>query len=116
MKGMAGMFIIIIVLLGTIAWVFQNNVREAHLVSKEAAMNEIRSNRLATLRNVIEKTYPSVEPKNRATWAADLQEKLGPKYGIEVGMAYANYPPYVVLEDRTYGMSSRFFLSSGRTE
>ena len=46
MKGLAGMFIIIIVLLGTIAWVFQNNVREAHLVSKEAAINEVRSNRL----------------------------------------------------------------------
>ncbi len=116
MKGMAGMFIIIVVLLGTIAWVFQNNVREARLVSKEAVINEVRSNRLATLRNVIEKTYPSVEPKNRAAWSAALQEKLGPEYGIEFGISYGSYPPYVVLEDRTYGMSSRFFLSSGRTE
>ena len=110
MRGMAGMFIIIVVLLGMIAWVFQNNVREANLVSKEAALNEVRSNRLAVLRNVMEKSYSKVEPKNRAAWAGALQQKLGPLYGLEVAVNLDAVPPYAVIEDRTYGTTSYFHL------
>ncbi|VVC04118.1 Uncharacterised protein [Candidatus Burarchaeum australiense] len=108
------MFIVIVVLLGTLAWVFQNNVREAKLLSKEAAVNEVRSNRLSVLRNVIEKSYVLVEPRNRGTWRAAIEQKLAPKYDIEFAMNTAN-PPYCVLEDRTYGMSASFFLPSGRS-
>ena len=113
MRGLAGMFIIIVVLLGMVAWVFQNNVREAQLISKEAALNDVRSNRLSVLRNVIEKTYPEVEPKNRAEWASALQEKLSPQYGIEIAVNPQDVPAYVVLEDRTYGLTSYFYLPSG---
>jgi len=112
-RGMAGMFIIIVVLLGMMAWVFQGNVREAQLVSKEAMINEVRSNRLSILRNVVEKSYMDVEPKNLARWQAAMQEKLGPMYGIEIMVVGNNLPPYAVLEDRTYGMTSKFYLPSG---
>jgi len=112
---MAGMFIIIVVLLGVVAWVFQNNVRQAQLISAEAAHSEVRSNRLAILRNVVERSYMEVEPKHRATWEAALREKLGPRYGMEVALVQDSAPPYAIIEDRTYGMASRFYLPSGRS-
>ena len=114
-RGMAGMFIIIVVLLGVIAWVFQNNIRESSLLLKEAKIHEIRSNRISALRNVIEKSYVRIEPKNRAAWMGAIQEKLGPMYRVEIAFNTDSTPPYGVIEDRTYGMISYFYLSSGRS-
>ncbi|RLG20379.1 hypothetical protein DRN67_00020 [Candidatus Micrarchaeota archaeon] len=115
MRAMAGMFIIIVVLLGMIAWVFQNDMRESHLVIKESQINEVRSNRLAILRNVIERTYEDVEPKHRAAWENSIEDKLGPLYGVEVVVDQNSIPPTAVLEDRTYGLVSEFYLPTGQS-
>lgn len=110
------MFIIIIVLLGTIAWVYQNNVRESQLVNKEAAMNEVRSNRIAVVRNIMEKTYERTAAEDRGLWAGFVQEKLGKSYGLEIAVDLEGTPSTASIEDRTYGLSSRFVLPTASTD
>jgi len=110
------MFIIIVVLLGTVAWVYQNNVRAAQLVNKDAELNEIRSNRLAVARNVIEKTYAKTEPENRAMWAGFVSEELGQKHGLGIAVDLEHTPRTVLIEDRTYGLSTRFVLPTALTD
>jgi type II secretory pathway pseudopilin PulG len=109
-RGLAGMFIIIVVLLGVVAWVYQNNVREAQLVAKESQLNEIRSNRMAAARLVIERTYEKTSPDNRNFWVGQVQDKIGPLYGVQVAVSLDRYPPTATIEDRTYGLSSSFIL------
>ncbi|MFA6036317.1 MAG: hypothetical protein WC759_05160 [Candidatus Micrarchaeia archaeon] len=109
-RGLAGMFIIIVVLLGTVAWVYQNNVRQAQLVTRESAMNEVRSNRIAVVRNIIEKTYEKTDVESRGMWAGFVRDKLGKRYGLEIAVDLDGSPSTVLIEDRLYGLSSRFVL------
>ena len=110
------MFIIIVVLLGTIAWVYQNNVRQAQMVNRESAVNEVRSNRLAVVRNIMEKTYEKTDAENRGLWAGFVSEQLGKRYGLEIAVDLERTPRTASIEDRLYGLSSRFVLPTAFTD
>jgi len=109
-KGIAGMFIILVMLMGFIAWVYQSNVRSSEQVVRESLVREARSNHLAIVKNVILRTYPSVNPENRLTWAGAIAKDVAEKYGVNVAFDFNSFPGRVTLEDGTYGLTAQFEL------
>jgi len=109
-RGIAGMLIIMVMLIGVVAWVYQNNVRSNEAVVRESAVREARSNHMAILKNVILRTYPSVSPQNKLTWAGAISKDVASKYGLNVVFDFSSFPGRVTIEDKNYGLVSQFEL------
>lgn len=109
-KGMAGMLIIVIMLMGVLAWVYQGSVRGNEALVRESALREARSNHMAILKNVILRTYPSVDPSNRLTWAGAISKDVAARYGLNAVFDFSSFPGRVTIEDKNYGLVSQFEL------
>ena len=105
------MLIILIMLMGVVAWVYQTNVRGNEAVVRESAVREARSNHVAIVKNVVLSTYPSILPPNRLTWAGAVSKDVASKYGLNVAFDFKSFPARVTIEDKLYGLTAQFELS-----